>query len=91
MATMGSGSWSAQLRDVRGQNGAFFCGYTVAFLGRKFSLKCPLRHYYRFRNAVLLYREGWLPMNWKLVDVTGCYSGTASMSHVPSQAKSVFG
>lgn len=28
----------------------------------------PLRHYYHFRNAILLYKEGWVPYNWKFVD-----------------------
>lgn len=42
----------------------------IMILGRKFALHSPLRHYYRFRNAVILYREVWIPWNWKLVD--GC-------------------
>jgi rhamnosyltransferase len=40
----------------------------IVILGRKFALHSPLRHYYRFRNAVILYREIWIPWNWKLVD-----------------------
>jgi rhamnosyltransferase len=40
----------------------------IRFLGRQLPLHSPLRHYYHFRNAVLLYREGWLPLNWKFVD-----------------------
>lgn len=28
----------------------------------------PLRHYYHFRNAILLYKLSWVPWNWKLVD-----------------------
>lgn len=40
----------------------------IVLLGRKFALHSPLRHYYRFRNAILLYREVWIPWNWKLVD-----------------------
>jgi rhamnosyltransferase len=28
----------------------------------------PLRHYYHFRNAVWLYRQNWVPRNWKWVD-----------------------
>ena len=39
-----------------------------AFFGRKIPVHSPLRHYYHFRNAVLLYREAWIPLNWKLVD-----------------------
>lgn len=40
----------------------------VRFLNRSIPIHSPLRHYYHFRNAVLLYRSPWLPMNWKIVD-----------------------
>ena len=40
----------------------------IKFLGKYIPLHSPRRHYYHFRNAVLLYREPWLPLNWKLVD-----------------------
>jgi rhamnosyltransferase len=40
----------------------------IEFLGKKLPLHSPLRHYYHFRNAVLLYKERWVPGNWKLVD-----------------------
>lgn len=40
----------------------------IEFLGKKLPLHSPLRHYYHFRNAVLLYKEHWVPYNWKLVD-----------------------
>jgi rhamnosyltransferase len=40
----------------------------IGFLGKKFPARSPLRHYYMFRNAVLLYKEPWVPLNWKLVD-----------------------
>ena len=42
--------------------------HPLEFFGRKIPLHSPLRHYYHFRNAILLYREAWLPLNWKLVD-----------------------
>lgn len=38
------------------------------FLGKSVSLRSPLRHYYLFRNAVLLYKEPWIPLNFKLAD-----------------------
>lgn len=38
------------------------------FFGRSIPVHAPLRHYYHVRNAVLLYRERWVPWNWKLVD-----------------------
>lgn len=40
----------------------------VKFFKRSIPLHSPLRHYYHFRNAVLLYRSPWLPLNWKIVD-----------------------
>jgi len=40
----------------------------IVFRGRKIPLHSPLRHYYHFRNAVLLYRTGWVPLQWKCVD-----------------------
>jgi rhamnosyltransferase len=38
------------------------------FLGRYIPVHSPLRHYYHFRNAVWLYRQQWLHLNWKMVD-----------------------
>ncbi len=40
----------------------------VYFQGRYIPVHSPLRHYYHFRNAVWLYRQGWLRHNWKIVD-----------------------
>jgi rhamnosyltransferase len=40
----------------------------AAFMGRRFTLHSPLRHYYYFRNAVWLYRQGYVPWHWKLAD-----------------------
>jgi len=40
----------------------------IPFLGKKFPNHSPLRHYYHFRNALHLYKESWVPLNWKLVD-----------------------
>jgi len=40
----------------------------IEFRGRKIPLHSPLRHYYHFRNAVLLYRTAWVPFQWKCVD-----------------------
>jgi rhamnosyltransferase len=39
----------------------------VRFLGREYLSHAPWRHYYHVRNALLLYREPWVPLNWKLV------------------------
>lgn len=36
------------------------------FMGRSFPVHSPLRHYYQVRNAILLNREKWVPLNWKV-------------------------
>lgn len=40
----------------------------IKFFGRSIPLHSPLRHYYHFRNAVILYKESWVSLNWKMVD-----------------------
>ena len=40
----------------------------IKFFGKNIPLHSPVRHYYHFRNAVLLYAEPWVPLNWKMVD-----------------------
>ena len=42
--------------------------HPISFFGKSIPLHSPLRHYYHFRNALLLYKEPWVPFNWKLVD-----------------------
>jgi rhamnosyltransferase len=36
--------------------------------GKSVLAHSPLRHYYYVRNALLLYRESWIPINWKIAD-----------------------
>lgn len=40
----------------------------IAFRGRHYPTRQALRHYYMFRNAVWMYRQPHLPLNWKLAD-----------------------
>lgn len=40
----------------------------IEFFGRKIPAHSALRHYYHFRNALLLYRSSLFPLNWKIVD-----------------------
>ncbi len=40
----------------------------AVFLGKAYPARSPLRHYYHFRNALWLYKQGWVPWNWKVVD-----------------------
>ena len=40
----------------------------IELLGHRFPCRPPLRHYYMFRNAVWMYRQGWVPVQWKVVD-----------------------
>jgi rhamnosyltransferase len=55
------GVCSAQMQHSLGD-------HPIELFGKKVPLHSPLRHYYHFRNAVLLYREAWVPLNLKLVD-----------------------
>ncbi|MDW5501045.1 glycosyltransferase family 2 protein [Pseudomonas lundensis] len=40
----------------------------IEFAGRQIAVHSPLRHYYLVRNALLLYKRSYIPLNWKLVD-----------------------
>lgn len=40
----------------------------VVFMGKAYPARSPLRHYYHFRNALWLYKQRWVPWNWKVVD-----------------------
>jgi rhamnosyltransferase len=40
----------------------------IEFAGRHIAVHSPLRHYYLVRNALLLYKRNYIPLNWKLVD-----------------------
>lgn len=40
----------------------------VNFMGRQVTLHSPLRHYYLVRNGFWLYKQKYLPINWKFVD-----------------------
>jgi rhamnosyltransferase len=55
------GVCSAHMQHSLGEN-------PIKFFSKNIPLHSPLRHYYHFRNALLLYKEPWVPLNWKLVD-----------------------
>jgi len=40
----------------------------IQFLGKRYPLHSPVRHYYHFRNAMWMYRQSWLPLNWRVAD-----------------------
>jgi rhamnosyltransferase len=40
----------------------------IVFLGHAYPARSPLRHYYMFRNAVLLYKMPHIPLGWKIAD-----------------------
>lgn len=40
----------------------------LKFFDRNIPMHSALRHYYHFRNAILLYKVNWISLNWKLVD-----------------------
>ncbi len=57
------GVFSAKMQHHLGEQPLFL-------FGRKIPIHAPTRFYYQFRNAMLLYQEDWVPLNWKFVD--GC-------------------
>ena len=68
--------WGLRAKN-RGYQSFGFCGAKmrhslgdcpIEFFGRKLPLHSPLRHYYHFRNAIWMYKQKWLPLNWKIVD-----------------------
>lgn len=42
--------------------------YLVTAFGRTISCHSPLRHYYYFRNAILLYKRSYLTKSWRVRD-----------------------
>jgi rhamnosyltransferase len=40
----------------------------IAFAGKYYPARSAIRHYYMFRNAVWMYRQPWLSLNWKIAD-----------------------
>jgi len=40
----------------------------VVLMGRQFTFHSPLRHYYLFRNAIWIYRQRWIPFEFKVAD-----------------------
>jgi rhamnosyltransferase len=40
----------------------------IELFGRRFPCRSPLRHYYMFRNAIWMYQQGWIPLQWKVAD-----------------------
>lgn len=56
----------------------------VQFLGREYLSHAPWRHYYHVRNAMLLYRESWVPLNWKCVSAWRLALKIGFMALVPA-------
>ena len=42
----------------------------VYFLGKYYPTHSPRRRYFQVRNSILLYREPWVPLNWKLASAS---------------------
>lgn len=41
-------------------------GVPAVVMGRRYSAHSPMRQYYLFRNSIWLWRQGWVPLSWKL-------------------------
>jgi len=55
------GVCGAEMRHSLGEN-------PISFMGKNFPYHSPLRHYYHFRNAIHVYKQPWVSLNWKVVD-----------------------
>ena len=41
----------------------------IKVFGRAYPMHSPIRHYYAFRNAVVLFGRGYIPIGWKLSEM----------------------
>jgi rhamnosyltransferase len=55
--------WSAKMSHQLGSR-------AMEFMGRNMIVHSPLRRYYQYRNAILLYKMKHIPLNWKLIDAS---------------------
>lgn len=55
--------WSAKMSHQLGSR-------AIEFMGRNMIVHSPLRRYYQYRNAILLYKMKHIPFNWKLIDAS---------------------
>lgn len=68
--------WGQRARSKGYQNFGCFSAHMhhslgdepILFMGNAYPAHSPLRHYYLFRNAVLLYRMKHMPIDWKWAD-----------------------
>ncbi|RQS10028.1 glycosyltransferase family 2 protein [Burkholderia sp. Bp8998] len=59
----------------------------VRILGRAYPMHNPLRHYYLFRNAVALFRRGYVPWQWKSSEALKLPVRLAIYALFPKQAQ----
>jgi len=70
----------------------------ITFMGKQIPYHSPIRHYYLFRNAVWLYRQDYLPLQWRIGDAWrlllkyGFYSlyGKPRMAHLKMMSKGIW-
>jgi len=70
----------------------------IKFMGMRIPYHSPLRHYYLFRNAVWLYQQDYLPLQWRIGDAWrlllkyGFYSlyGKPRMAHFKMMSKGIW-
>ncbi|MFM0395412.1 glycosyltransferase family 2 protein [Paraburkholderia phytofirmans] len=60
-------------------------GEPVRVLGRAYPMHSPLRHYYLFRNAVVLIRRSYVPWTWKSSELVKFPVRLVIYSLMPSQ------
>lgn len=54
------GVWTAAMSHTIGHE-------LVTRFGRRFNVHSPARMYFHVRNGLVLYRQPWIPLNWRLV------------------------
>lgn len=55
------------------------------FMGRYVPIHSPSRHYYLFRNAVWLGRQGWIPWRWRIAITLSALSKALFFALVPRE------
>lgn len=44
--------------------------YSIKLFNKSYSIHSPIRMYYYFRNSIYLYKKSYVPLNWKIIDMS---------------------
>lgn len=73
-------------------------GPPIVFMGRRFLAYPPWRHYFQVRNAVLLYRQPFVPLRWALASSWrllmkigfNCVAGRSRWQHFKASVRGIW-